>query len=142
MTNGSFSASNCQNLDGDYDPNRAVPPGQLNKQFDTILEWYNNLDARVKNVDRKFNQMTTNDPAHDARRLGAMRLINNLKAELYNKNFYLSQQGVLPYGHVKRMETQFNAIGLGYLNGFWKITRCGQGMYWHMCGDLIDLGGR
>ena len=86
--------------------------------------------------------MTTNDPAHDARRLAALRIINNLKAQLYNKNYYISQQGVAPWYHVKRMESQLNSVGYGYLRGLWNVTRCGQGMYWHMCGDLLDNSGR
>ena len=53
----------------------------------------------------------------------------------------MSQQGVMPWYHIKRMESQFNAIGFGYLNGIWKVTRCGQGMYWHNCGQLVEGGG-
>lgn len=113
------------------------PTGDLDYQYTSVSQWFQNISSRVQLVDNLFRQMQTNDPAHDARRLAALNMINHIKSQLINSNFYATQQYPLPYLHAKRLENQLNAVGWRFLPGIWKTGTCGSGMFWNICGGIV-----
>lgn len=121
--------------------NQAIAPGALETQFQTVDRWIQDIQTRLQTAENRFQNMMTNDPVQDARRLNALRVLNNIRGQINNSNFYVSQQGNTPYFFAKTLESQLNSFGYSFLPGIWRTARCGSGMFWHMCGRISEANG-
>lgn len=111
-----------------------IAPNVLYKKYDNAKNWLMDIKQRAQTLKTKLPQKS-NDYGQEARRLNALRLLDNIIEKLdQNTEFYSTQPGAMPYATAKGMETQLNAVGLGFFSGTWKLLRCGTGYFYHMCG--------
>lgn len=120
--------------------NQFISPGILEYQFNNVSNWFANISNRLIQIETFYRTMVTNDPGQEKRRLNALAIIDNIRAQLTNSNYYATQQGFAPWLHAKRLETQLNSFGLTFVPGIWRVTRCGSGIFWHYCGRLDGNG--